>query len=823
MTSGIQNERLFEWGYMPPAWVVFLLLVPAVALFVSYFYRREKPGGGPRTRWVLGGLRAAVVLLVLAMLAQPMLREVVYQTREPQVLVMVDDSLSMKIKDKYADRSAPDRLAEILRSSPENIERTPRYDLVAQLLKDRGLGFLDGLRKRGKVSLWTFASSARKLDSGRAPDAPPDAGPEGGEPAVLPDLDKVQGEERVKQTRIGDSLAEAVWGGQGPAREDPSGACVVLFTDGGQNSGTLQPEDVARKLGQRGIPVFTIGVGNPDQPRDIRVASFESSDVALVGDRVPFDATLVADGFEGERVRVDLIFDGELADTQYVNLAGDGERQSVRLSHVPKSPGLFTATVKVEPLASELFEENNVASLTVQVLDQKIKVLYLEGPPRWEYRYLAHALIRDPTMEAQVLLYSADKEFIQESSPGVRPLKEFPEGREKLFQYHVVIVGDVDPDTDKITTQDMELLKDFVSDAGGGVVFIAGQNANPSRFLHTPLEQLLPVEVPAAGRVPGDARSPTARFNVKLTGVGKELPAMRLDNDPQRNAELWENPLQGEGTGLPGFYWFAEVNREKVGAVKLAVHPSLSHPIYGPWVIFAFQNFGKGRSFFSAVDNTWRWRAGVDNLYFYKFWGQVIRFAASGRLTAKTQRFTITTDKLNYIIGDKINISCRVFDANMNPSTDETVKVFHQVESGGDARSRAPEPITLPLVKGKTPGTYEGAIVADKLGRHDFWLGSAEEKLSQTRSVNVDVPALEYRDLRMNRELLKRIAELSGGNYHDLSDCRSVLDDVSVIARQRQTPIDERLTDLWDNYWVLLLVTGLLAAEWIYRKMVKLL
>jgi hypothetical protein len=820
LQTQLQNERLFEWGALPPAWVVFLLLLPAVLLVVSYFYRRERPAGGGRgVRWVLGGLRAAVILALLAMLAQPMLREVVYQTREPQIMVLVDDSLSMKIKDKYADRSVPDRLAELLHSSPETVERTSRYDLVAQLLKDRASDFLGALRKRGKLSLWSFAASPRKLD---AAGQPPDAPPAGGELPVLPEYDKVQGEERVKQTRLGDSIAEAVWGGQGPVREDPAGACVVLFTDGQQNSGTLQPEDLARKLGQRGVPVYSIGVGNPELPRDVRVAAFEANEMVLVGDRVPFDATVVADGYDGERVRVDLIFDGEVVDTQYVTLAGNGERQTVSLTHVPKAPGNSTAMVRVEPLPSELFEENNVASKSIQVLDQKIKVLYLEGPPRWEYRYLAHALIRDPTMEAQVLLYSADKDFFQESSPGVPALRAFPEGKEKLFQYHVVILGDVDPDTDKLTTQEMDLLKDFVSDAGGGVVFIAGQNANPSRYLHTPLEQLLPVEVPAAGRGAGESRSPTERFNVKLTGVGKELPVMRLDNDPARNVELWENPLQSEGGGLPAFYWFAEVNREKVGAVKLAVHTK-AHPIYGPYVIFAFQNFGKGRTFFSAVDNTWRWRAGVDNLYFYKFWRQVIRFAASGRMMAKTPRFSITTDKLNYIIGDKINISCRVFDANMNPSTDETVKVFHQVETGSEGRPRAPEVISLPLVKGKAPGTYEGTITADKLGRHELWLGSAEEKLSSPRSVVVEVPALENRDLRMNRELLKKVAELSGGKYYDLPDYRSVLDDLAGMARQRQTPIDERLTDLWDNFWVLLVLTCLLAGEWIYRKMVKLL
>ena len=819
------RERLFEWASLPPPWVVFLVVIPLVVLFVAFFYSRENPTGGSRARWICASLRVAALLALLAILARPLLRETIYQIRDPQVLVLVDDSLSMRIQDKHADRSVPGKIGELVLTSPEAVDRTSRYDLVARLLRARDGEFIRGLRARGKVSLWSFAGRPRKLAElpRLGTDATP--APDPGEDLFLPEFEKVQGEERVKQTRIGDSLADAVWGGRGPlgSREGEAGTCVILFSDGQENGGTLQAEDVARKLGQRGIPLYTVGVGNPEPARDVRVAAFDASDVVLVGDKVSFDATVIADGFEGDRVRVDLFLNDQGVDMQYVTLEGKGARQSVLLSHAPKTPGDFTVTVKVEPLQGELFEENNVASRPLKVLDQKIRVLYLEGPPRWEYRYLMHALIRDPTMEAQVLLYSADKGFIQESSPGVQPLTAFPDGRENLFKYHVVILGDVDPDTDKLTAPQMELLNDFVGEAGGGLVFISGRNASPSRYLHTPLEQLLPVEVGASGREGLDSgRTPSVIFNTKLTAVGREHPVMRLDNDPEKSQRLWENPDGLESSSLPGFLWFAEVNREKKGAVKLAVHPTLGHPIYGPWVLFAFQNFGKGRTFFSAVDTTWRWRAGVDTLYFYRFWGQVVRFAASGRLMGRTPRFSITTDKLAYTIGDTVTISCQIYDSNMKPATDETVKVFHQVESAGASRLRTPAVINLPLNKVKGPGSYEGTIPAEELGRHDLWLGSDLERMA-TRSITVEVPALEFRDIRMNRDLLKRMAELSGGTYRDFADSQNLVDELGGIVRPRQMPIEDRLDDLWDNFWVLLLITAVLTGEWIYRKMVKLL
>jgi hypothetical protein len=158
----------------------------------------------------------------------------------------------------------------------------------------------------------------------------------------------------------------------------------------------------------------------------------------------------------------------------------------------------------------------------------------------------------------------------------------------------------------------------------------------------------------------------------------------------------------------------------------------------------------------------------------------------------------------------------------MKPATDKTVDVYHSVEAAGGARPAAPERIVIPLNPLKGPGSYEGTVTAEQLGRHEFWLGSEVER-TDSRTAVVEVPVLESRDIRMNRELLAKMAELSGGKYRDFQDCRGVVDDLAGMARSRQTPIDERLEDLWDRWWVLILITALLAGEWVCRKMVKLL
>ena len=123
-------------------------------------------------------------------------------------------------------------------------------------------------------------------------------------------------------------------------------------------------------------------------------------------------------------------------------------------------------------------------------------------------------------------------------------------------------------------------------------------------------------------------------------------------------------------------------------------------------------NCGKGRTFFSAVDNTWRWRAGVDNQYFYRFWGQVLRFCATGRLLGKTPRYSITTDKASYTIGEEVSVECRVFDANLKPSTEKSLTIYHQARS---SESKSPDAIELALDPLQGQGTYHGALIANRL------------------------------------------------------------------------------------------------------------
>lgn len=823
------GERALEelrWLSGLPAWVYLLIVLPLTVFFVRFIYRREKLTGGRAARWSLTSLRVTLLLAVIFMLGEPVLRTTKFLKQDSVVIVLVDDSLSMDISDKYSDRTLVGKLAEFFESSDDTIETTSRYDLIRRLFRHEDLRFFDRLREKGKVVVFSFAGGVQRLkDYERRESGDPELSED--EVEVLADYDELRADRRVQQTRISDALLDAVAsvraGRFGSGGEQIAG--IVLVSDGQETGGDRAVTDVARRLGQRSIPVFAVAVGNPDDPKDIRAIHLEANDVVLAGDKVPFDVAIVSDGYEGERIRVDLEFDGRAADTTTVLLEGRGQRQTVRLEYQPPEPGDFVATVKVEPRGGELFTGNNSISKSIRVLDQKIRVLYADGPPRWEYRYLKNALIRDPTMEVQVFLFSADPQFIQESSPGMPPLTAFPSTREEIFAYHVIVLGDVGVDGTSggryLQVEQMKLLKEFVYEAGGGVVFVAGAHASPNRYRDTDLYSLLPVEVPERGRFAwAQSQAPvTEPFNVKLTPAGREHSVMRLENDYERNLELWENPRGLPFENLPGFYWFAEVGSTKKGAVALARHPDRTTSALDRkgLVIFAFMNYGKGRTFFSAVDNTWRWRSGVDNRYFYRFWGQVIRFVATGRLLGKTPRFSIGTDKAEYTLGESVNIESRVFDANMKPVSDSYVTVYHSVP-GGD--TKGPREIELALDPVRGQGVYHGTVPADRLGMHELWLGTVTEKLAFS-TFEVRIPALEFRDPRRKNSLLRELASVTKGGFYELHEVRDVLEKVQGQTQsQRGTFQDD---PLWNDTWVLLAFTGLIALEWILRKAARLL
>ncbi|HNR98080.1 MAG TPA: hypothetical protein PKX48_01215 [Planctomycetota bacterium] len=806
----VSVEEEVRWLYAPPLWVTFLVLLPAAAAFTVLLYRNERGDLTGAWRWTLAGLRAALFALLLAVLFEPVLSFVRREERAAHVLVLCDTSHSMSLTDDWApfgaDGGAVAILGPEITASPAPI---PRIEVVKRVL---GHGdWLGRLADKGVLRLLAFNRRARPF----LPDDIPRGGTEAlpGALARIAELDtRMEGGD---ETHIANAIQEAVLSLRGRRV-----AAVVVLSDWQETGGDLSladlPPQLARPEGV--IPVMAVGVGSPAWPRDTMIVELAGPATALAGDKAVFTVTIASQGTEpGTAARLDLLVDGAtVGEAKYPVLQGEGRRQQEFFEHRFPVRGRFEVSARLEPVPREVDGSNNTASREITVEERKIAVLYIEDPPRWDYRYLKDFLIRDPTVAIQCFLVSADARFRQETSlhPPLAPLTAIPADRKDLFAYDVVILGDVDPSR-WFTAEMLENLRAFVAEGGGGMIFLAGENFNPQAYAHTPLADVLPVEVEDVAESARYRReSAQEPFRVVLTPEGLDHPIMQLVPDKERNRDLWEDIDGIEQNSLPGFWWFAPVARLKKGGFALAVHPTKQHLRYGPRVLFACQIYGKGRSFFSAVDSTWRWRAGVGDTYFTTFWASVLRYAAASRLQGETARFQVAVDKPVCHPGDQLTITARVLDEELRPSAEqEWILILEGPGKDGDRRR-----VAVAQDDPTRPGTFTGGVDAGGFGAYALYFPESPEARAAFR---VMVPAKERRDVRMNEAAAREVARATGGKYYSVAEVRSLPEDVNPVTQE--LAVTTRQEPLWSKWWAVLLVVALAGAEWALRKLRRLL
>lgn len=241
-----------------------------------------------------------------------------------------------------------------------------------------------------------------------------------------------------------------------------------------------------------------------------------------------------------------------------------------------------------------------------------ISVLYVEGYPRWEFRYIQTAMIREPSVDISTLLTSADAEV---AGGGDKPIREFPRDMKALAEFDVVVLGDVDPAF--FTEGRLELMRNFVADHRGGLAMIAGSRFSPHKYKGTPVEGLLPVKLMAP---PDGPATRSTGFRPLVTRPGASSALFRFLDDPAANEKF----LQDE---LGSLYWHCRGVAPKDGATVLAEHPTDATGDGAHVPLVAFGGQGGGRTAFFGIDDTWRWRSNPGDL-FVKFWLAALRSLA---------------------------------------------------------------------------------------------------------------------------------------------------------------------------------------------------
>lgn len=760
-----------------PQAVTLLVVLGSVGL-VLWLYRRE--GSAPlRYRMGLAVLRITLILLAVFMLSEAVLS--VERTGLPYFVVMLDDSASEQVVDQYADPKTKASLAELTRSPESN-----RFGVARSLLEQDKAKILRELQKQNKVRLYLVSSASRMLAE---LDKPEDLEP------ALEALRKV--EPTGGQTRLGAGVRQVLT----ELRGVPPSA-IILLSDGQTTDGESL-EKAAEFAARKGVPIFTVGLGSPEPARDLELTELMVDEVVFVDDLVRFQAKLLARGFAGQEAVIHLKErDKSSSDPKAtreieairVPAPADGQPKRIEIAHRPKTTGDITYLLEVESRPRELQVDNNRLERTVNVRKEKLKVLLVDGEPRYEYRYLKNYLEREETIDLNVVLLSSDPEYNEQDRYA---LPTFPAAKDDLFHYDVVLMGDADPSF--LSASQMQNLAAFVTEKGGGILFLAGENFNPLGYKATPLEMLLPIEL-------GDARNPTAvgtsvnAFRPELTAEGRSSPIFRFGDDEASSLQIWQH--------LPELFWYLEAPRKKPAAQVLAEHPTVVGSD-GKLPVFLYQFVGAGKSMFNAVDDTWRWRFRVGDRYFGRFWIQSLRFLARTKLLGQKPA-EIETDRRRYQRNQPIQIRVRFPNPGIAPANGE---VNVQVERKG----QNPRRLTLRPASGSR-NVFEGALPPAPEGEYEVRLlpPPVLEKAIPVATFRVDAPAGEMERVQMNEPELLRAATLTSGKFYTADAASTLLGD---LPKPQKVPLDtDPPIPLWNTWPILATFLTLLVLEWVLRK-----
>ncbi len=811
----------FQWSALWPVWAVALAAAVLIAYAWNVYRREASPLLGVDTA-ALTAMRIVAVAVLFIMIFEPVVVWDIPVEKDATLLVLVDDSQSMSVADRYEGSQgaklarvlypdetkdwAGNNAADLPSAAAEPMKKLSRAGIVNRLFERPASNPLVSVSEMFNVRVETFSEDLKPAASGfRKAGDPLTSG-------VAADLTKVKVEPEGQLTRAGDLLRKAA----SVSKERIAGA--VLITDGASNVGE-DLDTTARYLRDRGIPVYPVGVGNPKALRDVALSNVAANRIVMLNDLVAVDFDLECQGYGADcvpvKVRlywgdtpVEMIQDGRRVDTAVFDI---GERKaekdgvevslptSCRIAFQAGEIGDFNYRLVAEPRPEELIALNNASTFPVRVIKNQIKVLFIDGVPRWEYQYLKNALMRDETMKVSCFLASADFDFPQE---GTLPLAILPTKEEELAVYDVVIIGDVPKKL--FSDQQLELFHRFVERLGGGLLMEAGPFFAPREYRGTVMEKMLPADISGPGASP---QGTSAEWKPVLTPEGDSHAMTRFDANAEANRKIWD--------GLAGFYWHYPIDRAKPGAQVLLTHPT-DRSQWGPRPLLMTQFYGSGKTAFLAVDSTWLWRGRIGDRWFAKFWGQVIRDLSQGKFIGTSKRFRVATDRSEYRAGEKVTLTARVLDKDFEPSRQGEIRA--RVEAEG----QAPFTVKLDAVAGD-PGSYRGRLTTSLPGSYKVTLDLAEPGLDDaaiSHQFIVSPSHLEFVDPHLRRDDLKRLSEATGGKYMDIQD---IGDLPPAIFGLKQSTLREAPDEMWNAPILFAIFCFAFFSELVYRKMRKLL
>ena len=723
-----------------PIWL-FLVLILAAGAGLYWNMLRERRSVLSNARSIAIWLaQTALIAILLFMLWHPAISVARLRPQQNVVAVLIDHSRSMGIADDGKTRLA---------AAEETLE--------TQLLPE--------LSKKFQVRLYGIGKDAVRIDQARSLAADDNA------------------------TRISDSLKHIA----AEAGTMPLGA-IVLLSDGGDNTGGID-RDAISQLRQLRVPVHTIGYGPDHFDKDIEIVDVASPARALAQSRVTARVAIRQHGFAGSKVTLSVRENGKIIAGQTVDLKPDAEQSETILFNVGEA-GAHSFQIGITPVAGEQNTQNNSVVRLVNVGQKKMRVLYVEGEPRWEYKFIRRALEDDPSIEVVSMLRTTQNKIYRQGIANPGELEAgFPAKAEELFKYDGLIIGSVE--ANYFSNDQQRMIRDFADKRGGGVLFLAGRFAlADGGYAATPMAEMMPL------RFAGEKTWSRNFADTTLTDAGRENVILRIVEDRAKNLERWKK--------MPQVANYAVMGTPKPGAVVLM---NVAEPGHRPTPLLTIQNYGRGRVGLFATAGSWRWKMLQDHTdkSHATYWSQLLRWLVTetpGEVLSSTPKQVLPDDT-------HVPLRVSVRDRNYDTVSGATVQTtISRPDGNSEVVDLKPDPLE--------PGTYTGDYTAEKPGTYVAETVARQTLNNVKTEFGNDTLTFRREDgvaenfgAAQHKDLLEKLSSDTGGNYYTPANAKRLPDEVAV-SEAGITGHDN--LDIWDMPILFLLVILIRGGEWILRR-----
>ncbi|MGH7677178.1 MAG: hypothetical protein ACRENU_01850 [Gemmatimonadaceae bacterium] len=714
-------------------------------------YKRVGAHSTPRDRLILALLRVAALVLVVVCLFRPMLLLSAPVPQRNFVGILLDDSRSMQIADGG---------------------RQARAEVIRAALGTGDSSLMTALRERFQVRLFRFGSNLERIED-----------------VTAMGFD-------ATETRVGDAIASA--------RQEldavPLSGLVVL-TDGADNASQAVADELM-SLRARSVPVFTVGVGAERFRRDVEIERVELPRQVLEGTSFVANVVIRQRGFARERVPLVVEEEGRVIAREEVDLPPDGASAPVRVAVTLRTAGARTLRFTVPLQDNEQVAQNNERRALVEVRHRREKILYVEGEPRYEVRFIRDAVEADSNLQLVLLQRTAENKFLRLNVDGPTELAGgFPTTRAELFKYRAIVLGSIEASA--FTPDQLRMLADFVSVRGGGMLFLGGRSAfSEGGYAGTPLADILPMFV--EGDAVADSVTPFHELNVRVTPAGTTHPVTQHATPPRRGVKADSSAIIRVPVSSVN-----KVARVKPGAITLLEG---SEGRYRQPVLM-YQRYGRGLAVAMPIQDSFLWymhaNVAVEDVAHRTLWRQLLRWITSD--TPDQLKVGTSVDRVRP--GGTVSIRAEVADSNFVRRND--AKPIARVFSPSGVVKEVP----LEWVVDRD-GEYQANYSSNEAGVHTVRVVTGgnrpgDKAIEDSTFVSVADLGAEFYGAEMRRPLLQRIAEETGGKFYTPETMKTLPDDIAL--NKRGVTVMNQM-DLWDMPAVLVLFLILLASEWAYRR-----